>query len=71
MQSIEAPPDELAERALTMLSVIRKQQETARMHRLYYMKLARKYGCSFADIGESLGMTESGARKFIERSGSQ
>lgn len=70
-QSIEAPPRELAERALTMLSVLRKQQETTRLHRLYYMQLARKYGCSYADIGESLGMTESGARKFLDRADGQ
>ena len=66
-QCIQAPPDELRERALSMLDEIRKRQEVTRLHRVYYMQLARKYGCTYDAIGGALGISPEGARKFLER----
>lgn len=66
-QSIESSPGELREHALVMLDELRKIQERSRLHRIYYMRLARQYGCTNHDIGGALGVSEAAVRAMLKR----
>ncbi|MFC9768915.1 hypothetical protein [Rhodococcus jostii] len=55
--------------ALTMLDEIRACQERARLHRIYYMQLARTHGCTNQEIGDALGIGEAAVRAMLTRAG--
>lgn len=68
--SVGRPSDsELQSHAITLLDEVRSQYESARINRLRYMQLARKYGLSCMDIGSILGITESAVRKALAKAG--
>jgi len=62
---------ELKDRALVCLDELRRQQEQARYHRLFYMRLARQYGATYREIGESLGITLQAARQTLIAAGDE
>ncbi|MFC9769330.1 hypothetical protein [Rhodococcus jostii] len=61
----------MREHVLILLDELRRRQEQARLHRIYYMQLARRYGCTYDAIGEALGITGRGAELFLDRTGVQ
>lgn len=61
--------DDLKSYALTILDEVAKRQERARLHRAYYMKLARDNGATYREIGEALGITIPSVRDALIRIG--
>lgn len=59
-------PDEARPHIIDMLDALRRQHESIRISRHYYVLLARKYGLSFAEIAEHVGMSASGVRYIAE-----
>ncbi|MGV5046861.1 hypothetical protein [Rhodococcus pyridinivorans] len=62
---------ELKDRALVCLDELRRQQEQARFHRLFYMRLARQYGATYREIGECLGISLQAARQTLIAAGDE
>ncbi|MFE2994233.1 sigma factor-like helix-turn-helix DNA-binding protein [Nocardia sp. NPDC059246] len=60
-------PDEARTYVVTVLDAVRKAEQTNALHKVMYMGLGRRYGLSFAEIAECLGMSESGVRRAIQR----
>ena len=52
---------------IEMLDEVRRQQELLNVNRARYLALARRYGMSHAEIGETVGMSASGVKKAIGR----
>ncbi|MFC9767755.1 hypothetical protein [Rhodococcus jostii] len=62
--------DETArEHALVLLGEVDRRLEQARLHRIYYMRLARAYGCSYDQIGAELRITGAAVRAALARAG--
>lgn len=59
-------PDQARPYVIEMLDAIRRQREALHVNRHRYVLLARKYGLTFADIAETLGMSESGIRYIVD-----
>lgn len=59
-------PDEARPHIIDMLDALRRQYESIRISRHYYVLLARKYGLSFSEIAEHVGMSASGVRYIAE-----
>lgn len=62
--------EEQKARSLEFLAVLRRQQETARLSRIHYMRLARQYGATNFEIGSELGVSEAAVRAMLKRAGS-
>lgn len=53
--------------ALLILDEVAKRQERNRLHRAYYMRLARQHGATYREIGESLGIGVPAVREYLIR----
>ena len=55
--------------ALEHLALARREFEQATDNRLYFIRLARAYGNTNAEIGDVLGIGESAVRSMLKRHG--
>ena len=62
-------PQEIRDNAIRLLDNARREYSTARYNRIRSMQLARACGLSCSEIGEVLGVTDSGVRKALQRAG--
>lgn len=62
--------EEQKARSLEFLAVLRQQQETTRLSRIHYMRLARQHGATNFEIGSELGVSEAAVRAMLKRAGS-
>lgn len=60
---------ERREIALDYLRRATEDLQTAATQRLYYMGLAREYGCTFLEIANVCGVTDSAVRLALKRAG--
>jgi len=67
-QSTNGTP-ERREIALDYLRRATEDLQTAAAQRLHYMGLARKYGCTFLEIANVCGVTDSAVRIALKRAG--
>jgi hypothetical protein len=67
IQPTEMTHAELQERALVLLGETCKTIERERFHKLCYIQLARKYGCTNDRIGAEMGVTEAAVRMMLKR----
>ncbi|MGW4126391.1 sigma-70 region 4 domain-containing protein [Nocardia sp. NPDC004711] len=71
MTSLDLPadltPDEARIYVVATLDSIRKAEQAAALNKVRCMRLGRRYGLSYAEIAECLGMSESGVRQAIQR----
>lgn len=62
-------PDQARPYVIEMLDALRRQHEAFHINRHHYVLLARRYGLTFADIAEYVGMSASGVRYIIDTEG--
>lgn len=62
-------PDEARPYVVEMLDALRRQHEAFHVNRHHYVLLARKYGLTFAEIAEYVGMSASGVRYIVDQDG--
>jgi DNA-binding NarL/FixJ family response regulator len=62
-------PQEIRNNAIQLLDNARRDHFAAHYDRIRSIRVARACGMSYREIGEVLGMTESGVRKLFLRAG--
>ena len=53
--------------ALEYLELARRDYERARDRRIYFIRLARRYGLQWTEIGPALGITDTAAARLYRR----